>query len=333
MDDPLCRGRSGGLSKGLSLLANWTLWAAAGLGLLVAGCTFAVGVDNRLVDLFSQFGAPVLSLCALALLVALVLRRWKPAAGLFIVAAALLLALRGQWFPSHAPADAQTPPTRIYFANIWDENRDIARAARSVADAHPDVAAMVEFADQHRAAQAVLFPALPYRTLSPGNPIYKGQPGAVIASRWPVTPLISGVTWNFNILAARIERPGAPFRLIVVHLTRPWPFRRPQSQAAQIGRLEAALETPSDGVPTVVVGDFNATASGERLQSLMSRERLSAAPAVIGDWPAPLPGPFRIAIENAFAGPGATILSRRMGEATGSDHRPIVLEVAPSKRP
>ena len=333
MDDPLCRGRRDRLHKGLSLLANWVLWAAAGLGLLVAVCTLSVGVDNRVVDLFAQFTAPVLSLSALALLLALALRRWKPAAGLVVAGAALLLALRGQWFPAHAPADGPTPPTRIYFANIWDENQDIARAARSVADARPDVAAMVEFADQHRAAQAVLFPALPYRVLSPGNPIYKGQPGAVIASRWPVTALVSGVTWNFNILAARIERPGASFRLIVVHLTRPWPFRRPQSQAAQIARLEAAVEAPADGVPTIVVGDFNATASGERLKGLRLREGLSAAPAVIGDWPSALPGPFRIAIENAFAGPGATILSRRLGEPTGSDHRPIVLDVAPSKRP
>ena len=317
------------LKKSLGLLANLALWATTALGLLVAVCTLAVAVDNRVVDLFAQFAAPVLSLCVLALLLALALRRWKSAAGLVVAGAVLLLALRGQWFPSHAPA--QAPPTRIYFANIWNENQDIARAARSVADAQPDVAAMVEFADQHRAAQAVLFPVLPYRVLSPGNPIYKGQPGAVIASRWPVTPLISGVTWNFNILAARVERPGAPFRLIVVHLTRPWPFRKPQSQAVQIRRLEAALETPADGLPTVVLGDFNATTSGARLKELMTYERLSAAPAVIGDWPSALPGPFRIAIENAFTGPGATILSRRIGKATGSDHRPIVLEIAPVK--
>lgn len=316
------------MRKGLSSLANWALWGVAGFGLITALCTLAVSVDNRVVDLFAQFAAPVLSLSVLALVLALALRRWRAAIGLAVIGAALLLALRGQWFP--ARPEAAATPTRIYFANIWDENRDIARAAHSVADAHPDVAAMVEFANQHRAAQSVLFPSLPYRVLSPGNPNYAGDPGAVIASRWSLTPLISGVTWNFNILAARVERPGAPFRLIVVHLTRPWPFRNPRKQAAQIARLEAALETPSD-VPTVVVGDFNATASGERLKGLMARERLTAAPAVIGDWPTPLPGPFRIAIENAFAGPGATILNRRVGEATGSDHRPIVLEIAPSK--
>ena len=245
----------------------------AGAGLITALCTLAVSVDNRVVDLIAQFAAPVLSLSVLALVLALAMRRWKPAIGLAVAGAALLLGLRGQWFPAQAPAEASTAPTRIYFANIWDENRDIARAARSVADAHPDVAAMVEFSDRHRAAQGVLFAALPYRVLSPGNPIYAGDPGAVIASRWPLTPLISGVTWNFNILAARVERPGAPFRLVVVHMTRPWPFRRPQRQAAQIARLEAALQTPSD-VPSVVVGDFNATTSGEGLKELMMYERL-----------------------------------------------------------
>jgi endonuclease/exonuclease/phosphatase (EEP) superfamily protein YafD len=320
------------LKKVLSSLANWALWGAVALGLVVAICTLAAAIDERVIDFFAQFGAPTLSLCVLALALALVLRRWKPAAGLAVAAAVLLLALRGQWFPAHAPALAGAPPARIYFANIWNENRDIARAARSVSDAHPDVAAMVEFSDPHRAAQSVLFPALPYRVLSPGNPIYAGQPGAVIASRWPLQPLVSGVTWNFNILAARVERPGAPFRLIVVHLTRPWPFRKSSNQADQIRRLEAALATPSD-VPTVVVGDFNATTSGARLKSLMMYESLTPAPAVIGDWPSALPGPFRIGIENAFAGPGLSILSRRIAEPTGSDHRPIVLEIAPAKRP
>ncbi|HWE44993.1 MAG TPA: endonuclease/exonuclease/phosphatase family protein [Caulobacteraceae bacterium] len=318
------------MTKRLTRLAIWAAWVGViALGLAVAGATYEV-TDDKAIDFLAQFGAPTLALCAGALEIALIWRRWIAAAGLVVTVSALVFALQGQWFPPHA--SSASPTTRIYFANIWDENRDIARAARSVANANPDVAAMVEFSDRHRAAQARLFPELPYRVLSPGNPAYAGKPGAVIASRWPLRPLTAAATWNFNILAARVEEPGAPFRLIVVHLTRPWPFRRRQSQADQIKRLVAAIETPSD-VPTVVVGDFNATASGYLLKALMAQENLSAAPAIMGDWPANLPGPFRIAIENAFAGTGATIVSRRLGRPTGSDHRPIVLEIAPTKAP
>ena len=121
---------------------------------------------------------------------------------------------------------------------------------------------MVEFADQHRAAQATLFPDLPYRVLSPGNPAYAGKPGAVIAARWPLTPLKAAATWNFNILAARVEEPGAPFRLIVVHLTRPWPFRRSKAQA---GQAEAA-----DG------GDRGAVGQADCHKSATSTPRLQA---------------------------------------------------------
>jgi endonuclease/exonuclease/phosphatase (EEP) superfamily protein YafD len=316
------------VKKPLSLLADWIVWGAAALGLAVALAVFVVLTGLPLFDLLSQFAAPTLSLCILALVLALVLRRWRSAGALGLAIVFLALALGGQWRPAHPAPQAGASPVRIYFANVWNENQDIARIARSEAHARPDVAAMVEFSDQHRAAQSALFAGLPYRVLSPGNPIYPGRPGAVIASRWPLTPLVQGVTWNFNIVAARVQEPGAPFRVVVVHLTRPWPFRKPADQAAQIARLEAALAQSEE--PTVVLGDFNATLSGLRLKRLMAETGYRPAGAVIGDWPSALPGPFRIAIENAFASHGLTLTSRRIGEATGSDHRPIVLEAAPA---
>jgi endonuclease/exonuclease/phosphatase (EEP) superfamily protein YafD len=268
----------------------------------------------------------------LVLVLALALRRWKPAIGLAVAACALVLALRGQWFPDHAPARAGVAPLKVYFANIWNDNQDIPRAARSVAQAQPDVAAMVEFSDQHVAAQSVLFPTLPYRAMSPGNTFYNGAPRAIIAARWPVTVLTTGTTWNFNFLSARVAAPGGSFRLVVVHNTRPWPFRSPVEQAKQIARLEGVLADDPVAEPTLVLGDFNATASGAQLRGLMAATRMRSAPAVIGDWPSDLPGPLRIAIENAFSGPGLTILSRRIAAPTGSDHRPILLTVAPTAK-
>ncbi len=312
-------------------ILNLVLWGVAALGVVVAGATVIDPAGSRVLDFFSNFAAPTLSLCVLALVLGLVLRRWRAALGLAVAVCALVFALKGQWFPTHPPALAGARPVRVYFANIWDENRDIPQAARSVAQAQPDVAAMVEFADRHVAAQSVIFSTLPYRVFSPGNPIYDGAPRAVIASRWPVTMLTGGASAHFNFLAARIAAPTGSFRLVVVHNTRPWPFRSPGDQTRQIKRLEDVLAADTVREPTLVVGDFNATTSGSQLRKLMEYTALKPAPAVIGDWPSVLPGPFRIAIENAFAEGGMTILSRRIAEPTGSDHRPILLMVAAAK--
>jgi endonuclease/exonuclease/phosphatase (EEP) superfamily protein YafD len=315
----------------LERLAVLALWAAAAAGLVVAAASFLAGLGQPWIDIWAQFAAPVLTLCGLCLIGALALRRWMLSATLTFAGGALLFALHGQWFPVRLPAQTDVQPARVYFANVWNQNQDIDRIARSVSGAQPDVAAMVEFADQHAAAQSVLFQGLPYRITSPGNPIYTGKPRAAIASRWPLTPLMGGATTNFNILAAEVHAPFGPFRLVVVHTTRPWPFKKADRLPGQIVRLEGILAgSPSE--PTLVVGDFNSTLTGSNLKGLMAQSGLKPAPAVIGDWPWFLPGPFRIAIENAFSNSGLTILSRRIEAPTGSDHRPILLEVAPSKR-
>jgi endonuclease/exonuclease/phosphatase (EEP) superfamily protein YafD len=314
--------------KPLHLLAQLVFWGVAALGGLTALALAGAGLHYAL-DLLAQFAAPVLSLCILTAVTAFLSGRWRPGAGLLVAALALAFALHGQWFPHAAPPQPGAAPVRVYFANIWNENRDMDRAARSVAEAKPDVAAMVEFSDLHVAAEPRLFNGLPYRLSSPGNPNYDYKPRAVIASRFPIEPLFEGVSANFNIVAARVKAPGGAFRLIVVHMTRPWPFKRPGRLSGQIEGLRRLIAT-SPREPTLVVGDFNATASGGPLSAFARETGLTPAPAVLGDWPSPLPGPFRIAIENGFAGQGLTILDRRIAQPTGSDHRPILLRVAPA---
>jgi endonuclease/exonuclease/phosphatase (EEP) superfamily protein YafD len=78
----------------------------------------------------------------------------------------------------------------------------------------------------------------------------------------------------------------------------------------------------------LIVGDFNATASSAILRRFSKEAGVVNAPARIGTWFDPLPGLFRLAIDNAFTGPGLTVTHRRVGPANGSDHRPIVVTVA-----
>lgn len=278
--------------------------------------------------LIEQFAAPALAVCAILAPAAFFTgRRW---ASLFLTAAggALLLNLQPQWFPPSTPAAPGAPPTRVYFANVWAQNDRMSTLKRSITAADADVVALVEVTEDHQRVMPVLLDQYPY--LISGRPGRRaGAARVMVASRVPVRVLSRDRADGLSALEVLVRAPKAPFRLIVVHTTRPWPFDRPGAQADQLERVKARLY---NGSPerTLIVGDFNATASSALLERFARQTTLRPAPAVIGTWPSAAPGPFRIGIDNAFVGRGLTVTGRRIGAPNGSDHRPIVLEVAPA---
>jgi endonuclease/exonuclease/phosphatase (EEP) superfamily protein YafD len=315
------------LARRLDLI-DLALWAVAAFALATAAAAAAARL-HPLLDLWGQAAAPVASLAVLTALAALLRRRWRVLGGTALAVAAMVLVLQPQWRPERPAPKPGAAPVRIYFDNIYWKNHDIAATTASVRQAHADVAAMAEFSDAQAPGTEAILAGLPYRVFAWANPHFRGHPRAVIASRWPIEPLGRVYDGRYESLAARIKAPGGAFRLVVVHLTRPWPFRRSGELSRQIDTLIAGVAAqPKE--PTVIVGDFNATASGALLSRFRQKTGFASAPALIGDWPATLPGPLRLAIENAFAGNGETILSRRLGAFSGSDHRPIVIEVAPA---
>ncbi|MBS0297988.1 MAG: endonuclease/exonuclease/phosphatase family protein [Proteobacteria bacterium] len=313
------------LGKGAKLV-DVGLWALAAFALMVAAALAGARLSPVL-DVIGQVAVPALSLAVIGAALALLLRRWKPLIGFGAATALLALLLLPQWRPPLPRPSPQAQVTRVYFDNIYWKNRDIAAAAASVAKVSPDVVAMAEFSDAQAPGTEQILKGLPHRVFAWANPRFRGHPRAVIASRYPVTPLGRAYDGPYESLAARIHAPGGDFRLVVIHLTRPWPFRRKGELARQLDVLAQGVGSqPTE--PTVIVGDFNATASGALLSRFRQRTGFASAPAVAGDWPANLPAPFRIAIENAFVGHGLTVVSRRLGPFSGSDHRPIVVEVA-----
>ncbi len=316
------------IGEGWRGTADVGLWAAAAAGLSVALCV-AIARFSPIIDLGAQAAAPMFSLVLATALAALALRRWRPLAGLAVAIAALLLALQAQWFAAPPPA-AASKPVRIYFDNIWRENAHADRIARSAADAKPDVIAIAEYSDL-QANNAAFLDGFPYRAASKPDCRFEYCPRQLIASRWPIDELAAYDHGSYAVTAARIRAPGGAFRLVNVHLTRPWPFKHAGALRYQVRDLAKAVQAePRE--PIVIVGDFNATLSGAPLREFEERTGLRPAPERLGDWPSLIPAPFRVAIENAFAGYGETIVSRSLGDPNGSDHVPIVLEVAPAGR-
>jgi endonuclease/exonuclease/phosphatase (EEP) superfamily protein YafD len=117
-----------------------------------------------------------------------------------------------------------------------------------------------------------------------------------------------------------------PFRLVIVHLQRPWPYRGQDDMLQQL----AARLSGGRAARAVVVGDFNATLSSMALRRFVHDTGMTPLPVVFGDWPSIVPAPLRLGIENVMTGPALTAFHRQLAPANGSDHQPIVFEIAPA---
>lgn len=315
----------------MSPARNKFVGAPLWLGLFgVAGGTLGALLAplHHLFDLVAMFAAPAFTSALAGAGLAAVFRRWRMAGAFLGLGLALLLTLSPQWLPKTAPPAAGARPVTVYFANVWALNEDNAAIARSVQAVNADVVAMTEIADQHAAALPEILKAYPYRTSTAPARYFRGGPRTVIASRYPIAASDISLQDGLAVGEVVIEGPDGPFRLMAVHLTRPWPLDgRVRAQRDQTRRLARRIKA-GEHERVLIVGDFNATASSAILRRFSREAGVTNAPAITGTWFDPLPGVLRIAIDNAFVGPGLTVTRRRVGPENGSDHRPIVVTVA-----
>jgi len=285
---------------------------------------------------------------------------WMPqiALGLLVVAAAMLLAGLRLW-PAvlmamavllvllMAPAVRQSAQVmardasgagtaRIVFANINLANDDLGPLADWAAAVNADVIVLTEVAPQHLAMVEVAFPDYPERVLEPRRHPF----GIMILSRLPVaaqeTATLVDVRVRGDVISvhgvgaapviawADVQLAGGLLRVVGLH---PWPPLWPEMMHAREGQLdEAAGMIAAHEAATVVLGDFNATPWSPALRSFAARAGLTGfnlAPT----WPVWL-GPAGIAIDHAMVGGCVSVLRLETGPDIGSDHRPIMVELA-----
>ncbi len=310
------------------------LFHLAALAAVCAPVVFASaalsGVDHRWVDIFAQFLAPVFVVAVVEVAGFLALRQrfWAAAAG--GAAALLLIAVWPEWFPPRGQAQPGAPVVRLYSANVWTENANVTAIDASIRQADPDIVVLVEIgmaADDRLSAALERFP---YRLGRPD--LDRPNPGArsVIASRYPLTPIPGGGD-GLNAHGARIDTPLGPVNVFGVHLTRPWPFMPAEGQIIQAAALAGRL----DGLeaPVIVAGDFNSVSDARIGRQIKAQTGLVPAPGFPGTWPAALPSPLAVTIDQVWRSPDLALLSRRTLGPVGSDHRPVLVEVTRAERP
>ena len=296
-------------------------------GLLpVVGAALLVlaGVDNRFVDLLAQFTAPVL-IATVLLTVGLGLLRLKVAAGAGGLASLLLgLAVWPQWSPQASKPDPDAAVVRLYSANLFYLNNDTARVRRSIEAADADIVVLIELARDPALRIDELLAGYPYRAASMRLDQTRGPSRSVIASRWPLTARVDPPD-GLHAVAATARTPLGPIHVVGVHLTRPWPFQHSWGQISQTMALDSVVEE-MDG-PVIVAGDFNSVSSARIGKQIRRDIGLRPAPGFPGTWPTDLPSALGITIDQIYASSALAFVSRRLGQPTGSDHRPVVTEI------
>lgn len=299
----------------------------AGLALVAGGVAFALlvlsGMRNQYADLAAQFTAPALVAMLVVAAMLAGLRLWRLSALAALAAVLLMIAVWPQWFPEGKRPEPGAPGLSIYSANLYVENRDVEAIIASIRAADADVVMLIELGDATAPRLDEIVAGYPWRVASPRIDRPKGGVRSVIASRYPLTrlPRVPEV----EAVAARARTPLGDLNLVSVHLTRPWPFEESWGQISQTMALTRLVRTLEG--PVLVAGDFNSVSSGRIGRQVRADMGLIPAPGFPGTWPSFAPAPAAITIDQVYVSSDLAIISRKLGRANGSDHRPVVVSL------
>jgi endonuclease/exonuclease/phosphatase (EEP) superfamily protein YafD len=293
---------------------------------LVHPLALLLGRHLWIADLLSHFQEPALVATILAVLVSLRRHRFVAAGLAFLAAFQIPPLLRYEGAPP-VRADARSPERlRILVANVLHDNKGYDRFLELIRVERPDIVALVEFSTRWKAAIAASSAEFPYRVeyASVG-----GADGMALWSRKPLTKadppewLVEG---RNCVIHATFEFAGSERHLWVVHPTSPI-YRFGEAGNAEI--LAIAARVRDTGGSQIVVGDLNCTDGSLYFRDLLETTRLRDSRLGFGrqaSWPSRFP--YRIAIDHALVSSDLAVVDRRLGPNVGSDHFPVIVELA-----
>jgi endonuclease/exonuclease/phosphatase (EEP) superfamily protein YafD len=273
-----------------------------------------------LLELFNLF-RPSLLIGSIALLSLACLSGPRPLAVMSGAVVATNLALFALAFQGKATAASPENDRflRVVTFNLSFRNPQIDRAAAFLEQTDADIVVIEEVTSEQRttllkfigsryphaigSTEIVILSKFPARAT--GNVNEAGLPG------WARRPMI---------LWARFESNGVAFEVAGVHFA--WPLDS-LGQAADTTALISFARGRS--APLVGGGDFNLTPWSVKLQRVTRETELRRGNTFLATWPANRPF---AAIDNVFVSPNFSVIKLVAGPDLGSDHRPIVADIA-----
>lgn len=252
-------------------------------------------------------------------------RRGLAVVGLLLVLAQLFWS--ASEFGLSRGADVASPALRIATANVLANNESVGVLFESLAARDADVVMLQEVTPEQlaRVAATASYADYPHRILD-ARP---GAHGSVILSQFPVTD--GGVIWpgGWPMTEAILEHPnGTAMRVINVHTIAPLSAENIgiwNQQFADLARIVGASD-----LPTVVGGDFNATAQHSGVRAIRALGLNDAHLDAGSGWGATFPAgtlmPSVLRLDRVLSTDSLKAGSIERLDPLGSDHRPLIVE-------
>jgi endonuclease/exonuclease/phosphatase (EEP) superfamily protein YafD len=225
--------------------------------------------------------------------------------------------------PAESPS-AKAAPLKLFHANVLVLNTNYAAVQEQIKAENPDIVALAELTPGWFKVLEPLKRDYPYFIRNHIGDRF----GLGIWSKFPMTgeAIYLGAGARCSVLA-RVQVAGKALTILYTH---PWPPSKAKWAAEQKQQLTAVAEcVAAEPGPKLVLGDLNATPWSHLFRKLEHDSGLRDTErdgGIAFTWPAPLP--IRIPIDHCLISKELHVLSRRAGRATGSDHLPLVLELA-----
>ena len=293
----------------------------------------ALGWGGWLLDFFCQFPIQIACVQALVffiLVVSFALRArhvmWFPILPLFF---SIYLARGDSGFlppPKSPPSIVPERTLRIVSFNVSSANRNFEETMDYLRSVDPDVFGLIEVNHAWEAALSSQFPQYDRKIIAPET----GAFGLGLFSKFPLENArleFSEVT-GIPSIAARFTVQGEDVDVVLTHA---YPPISPKLFRERNRQLSAIAARRSEFAQNwIVMGDFNCGPWSPYFRDFVSATGLRDSRAGFGfqaSWPTSNPI-LRVPIDHVFLPRTWRVVRRNIGPAIGSDHFPVVVEVA-----
>lgn len=344
--DGVTEGRQGRPVSWLRLASTYIalrlLWSA---GLILVACQIVIALQPLSVwpAVVEQFTLQLAGVAAVALVLALALRRWIFCALFAVLFVTLTWPIWPRGEDRQPPAGAER--LKIVSANLWYNARDYHRTLQFLMESDADIIGLVEVIQPWRQALAPLIAKYPYSAdcadigpwceslLLSKLPIVTPRKGQLA----PDAPAVAGgdIMWGdrrITVLATHLTwplQPAAEAALGIVHdpaatpyLPGPLPRIRQAEQAEALAKVLSGLSPD-----LIVMGDWNSAPWSRVQRSFRAATGLDNQAGWVPTWPSWMFAPLRLPLDHVLSRGHLVVMDFSAGPETDSDHRPVIAEV------
>jgi endonuclease/exonuclease/phosphatase (EEP) superfamily protein YafD len=293
-------------------------------------------------ELFSHFQVQYLGL-ALLLLGGLLLLRHKGLVWVgLLLCAALSLPILTWYLPPRLTTDSANganPDLRVLIANLNTQNQSYSKVLNLTQAENPDLAIFLEVSAPWKVQLDQLRTAFPYLSAPSSS-----DPGVVVYSKQPLQDTqidFFGTERNPSVIT-QLTVANEPVTLVATH---PLPPIRPSffhSRNRQLAGISDYLANVDQRM--ILAGDLNTTMWSPYYQRLVNRTRLSNTRkgfGILPTWPTSgtytgipdwLTSLMQIPIDHCLISSGLKTTRMAIGSDTGSDHKPLIVDLQITRR-